>query len=704
MELVIVHLKKLKTISLFNKVLIILLIFTVLRTIYIVKNNIIKTKYNSDTKEIIGYINDIKIDGDKLTVELKEAEKIIFNYYFKDLEEIDSFKKTFKMGDYIKVDGVIKSPNNNTVFNLFNYRKYLLSKKVYWLFNGTKISKIKNNTSVLYNIKNNIYKRISLIKKSSDYIKAFILGTNDDISSEALLSYQKIGINHLLAVSGMHITILSSIILKIINLFSKKKKLNYFLVIIFICIYMFLNNFTPSVLRAGLLFILLSINKQFNINLKTIKIFIIILILFLLYNPYYIYNVGFLFSFIISFFLILLSNKINKYNAILKLLLTSIISFLVSFPIVVNNYYQINLLAPLINIIFIPLVSIIIFPLSLITFIFPFLDNIMFFFINLMELLSLYISKIIFLNVILGHINYFFFILYYILIILILFKSKKYIFLFFIFLIIHSNISYFNKYPIITMIDVGQGDSILIELPHNKGNILIDTGGITKYDKFIERKKEYSIAIDSLIPFFKSKGIKKIDFLILTHGDNDHMGEAINLVENFKIDNVIFNNGTYNSLELDLINILKKYNINYYQKKEKLNIGIHNFYFLNDIIYDNENDNSNVIYTVINGVKIILMGDAGANVEKELIKRYNLKDIDILKVGHHGSNTSSSKDFIDSINPKYSLISVGENNRYGHPKESVLDILKKSFIYRTDQDGSIMFKIKNNKLEIITCS
>jgi competence protein ComEC len=97
------------------------------------------------------------------------------------------------------------------------------------------------------------------------------------------------------------------------------------------------------------------------------------------------------------------------------------------------------------------------------------------------------------------------------------------------------------------------------------------------------------------------------------------------------------------------------------------------------------------------------MGDAGVEVEEDLIEKYNLKNMDVLKVGHHGSKTSSSKNFIDVINPKYSIISVGKNNRYGHPNKEVLNNLEKSKIYRTDEDGSIMFKIKNNKLNIETC-
>ena len=98
------------------------------------------------------------------------------------------------------------------------------------------------------------------------------------------------------------------------------------------------------------------------------------------------------------------------------------------------------------------------------------------------------------------------------------------------------------------------------------------------------------------------------------------------------------------------------------------------------------------------------MGDAGIEKEKDILKKYNLNNIDFLKVGHHGSNTSSSKEFINNINPKYSIISVGKNNKYGHPKENILDILKNSNIYRTDRDGSIEIKLNKNGYKIRTCS
>ncbi|NLD78963.1 MAG: hypothetical protein GX641_01330 [Mollicutes bacterium] len=182
------------------------------------------------------------------------------------------------------------------------------------------------------------------------------------------------------------------------------------------------------------------------------------------------------------------------------------------------------------------------------------------------------------------------------------------------------------------------------------------------------------------------------------------MGEAINLVNNFKVEKVIFNCGPYNDLEKELIKVLDKKKIKYYSCIKELNIDNNKLYFLQTKEYDNENDNSNVIYTELNGYKFMFMGDASTTTEKEILDKYNLPDIDVLKVGHHGSKTSSSKEFINEINPKYSVISVGKNNRYGHPNKEVLNNLENSKIYRTDQDGSIMLKSKNNKLIIETCS
>ena len=240
------------------------------------------------------------------------------------------------------------------------------------------------------------------------------------------------------------------------------------------------------------------------------------------------------------------------------------------------------------------------------------------------------------------------------------------------------------------MIDVGEADSILIKYPYNQGNILVDTG-----------RNNYTMT-NGIIPYLKSAGVRKIHHLIISHGDLDHIGGALSLINNYNVENIILNKGDYSELEIELINNFNDINIT--DDIDKIKLGNRYMYFLNNKVYNNENDNSNVIYFEYLKYKFLFMGDSSITTEKEILNKYNLFDIDVLKVGHHGSKTSSSKEFISEINPKYSIISVGKNNRYGHPNKEVLNNLDNSKIYRTDKDGSIMFKIKNNKLKVETCS
>jgi len=178
------------------------------------------------------------------------------------------------------------------------------------------------------------------------------------------------------------------------------------------------------------------------------------------------------------------------------------------------------------------------------------------------------------------------------------------------------------------------------------------------------------------------------------------MGEAINLVENFKVEKAILNSGNLNYLEKKFINVFNSYQIIYdgYQ----FVLGDFSFISINSDL-DNENDSSIVLYSVIDKYKLLFMGDASIKSEINVMNKYNFDEVDILKVGHHGSKTSSSKEFINTINPKYSIISVGKNNKFGHPNKNVLDNLKNSIIYRTDKDGSVIFSIKNSKLKVETC-
>ena len=678
--------KKLKNILQYNYIYYALLIISLLITLIVI-NVPSKSIYTEDTTKVSGIITEYKIKDDKITIYLKSKENVIINYYYKDKSEIDNLS----YGDKISVIGKFNKPSNNTVFNLFNYKNYLLSKNIKYVVLASKIKLIQKNTNILYKIKNNILNKIDKCTKSKSYLKTFMFADKSDIDEDSFTNYQTLGISHLFAVSGLHVSFVSLVLLKILSKIKEKNR--YLIVSIILFIYLFLTDFTISMLRAYLQFILFFLNKLFKLNIKNYNIVIFLFSIILIINPYNIYNIGFLFSFSISFTLIRFNNLLNEGNILIRSLKTSLVSFLVSIPILINNFFQINLLSIFVNIFLVLFVSYVVFPFSILTLIFPFLDNFNYMFINILENMSNVLSNIDIFIFNIAKIPIIFIIIYYLLLYKLFkrvnVKNIMSIVVIILFFILYKKISLTNS---ITFIDVKQGDSALIRLSNK--NILIDTGGNSNYD----------LSKNTLIPYFKSEGIIKLDYLILSHGDFDHMGEAINIVNNFKVSKVIFNCGKFNELEQELIKILDKKKIPYYSCIKELNIDDNKLYFLQTREYDNENDNSNVIYTEINSYKFLFMGDAGVEKEKDILNKYNISDIDVLKVGHHGSKTSSSKQFINEMNPKYSIISVGRNNRYGHPNKEVLNNLDDSKIYRTDKQGSVMFKIKNNRLKIETCS
>ena len=668
--------KKLKMILQSRYIFKILTILSLIITIIYTKYYPFKSVFNTNDTEFIGIVEDYIIKDNQIKISLKSKERIIVTYKY-----TGKVFNNLSYGDKIKVTGVLKEPSTNNIFNNFNYKKYLYNKKIYYIIEASKIDKIQNNNNHIYTIKNLLYTRINSLK-SSNYIKALLFGDNK-LDKEIKTSYQINGISHLFSVSGFHINFITSIIYFYLDRVIYNKKIKYITVDIFLVLYLLLCN-TTSLLRCTVMNILLSINHLLKLNIKKIDIVLLTLILCIIINPFIIYDIGFIYSYTISFFLILYKNKYKTNNKLLKIIYISLISFLVSLPINIYTSYEINFLSIILNIIIVPIVSLILLPLSLLTLIFPILDNILYLITSILEKISLYTSNINIFKQVLSKPSIILIIIYYLVIILILSKNKHY-YLILILLIFHKTIPLYNSNLEVVMFDVGEADSMLISTPSKKVNILIDTGR--------------GIDINNIIIYLKSIGISKLNYLIITHGDEDHIGGALYLIDNFKVDNVILNKGDYTELEVELITHLKNKNIKYTNNINKIPLLGSYMYLLNTKEFSNENDNSIVTYFEYQKYKFLFMGDSSSKTEEYLINNYNLTNISFLKVGHHGSNTSSSPLFINKINPKVSLISVGRNNFYHHPNKEVLTNLSNSVIYRTDINKSIKIKI-NNKVKI----
>ncbi|MBO4601248.1 MAG: DNA internalization-related competence protein ComEC/Rec2 [Bacilli bacterium] len=668
--------KKSKITLLLKIILVILIVYNCISIISCIN----KKEFNKDKLDNIGTITNLKKTENKIVLTINSNKKI--------LAYISNSKTSPLIGDVINYKYEYKDINNTYIINSFNYDNYLKSLNIYNVINITSYKKVGKNK--LYKLKKYIIDRIDS-KKSRNYIYAFLLSDKSYIDSNVKDSYNFNGISHMLCVSGFHIYFLLNILKSLFNKFKIKKYISGIFIFIFLLTYLFISDFSISLSRAFLLYYLNCINKSLDLKINKYIIYILVLNLCLLNNTHTIFNTGFWYTFSLSFFLISYEN--NEKQSFKKKINLSIFMFIVSIPLTIYFNYQINLLTVIYNIIFLYLVCYIIYPLCFISIFSNIADIVLLKISRFFELVNIKLSDLNMFKIVFPKPNIVMIIFLYLLIFLYLkYKKNKIIIFYILTLIVIKYLIYFDSSSYVYFLNVSQGDmAVYITSNHRSVNV-IDTGGL-EYNKYLYKNIE---------SFLHSVSIKKIDNLIISHGDNDHMGEAINLVNNFKVEKVIFNCGEFNDLEKDLIKLLDKKKIPYYSCIKELNIDNSKLYFLQTKEYDNENDNSNVIYTEINGYKFMFMGDASSTTEKEILDKYNLPDIDVLKVGHHGSKTSSSKEFINDINPKYSIISVGKNNRYGHPNKEVLNNLSDSKIYRTDLDGSIMFKIRNNKLQVET--
>lgn len=673
--------------------------FLIISLLFVILLSFIRMQFvtinEKDFNEFTGIVTSKKIDGNKLTMIIKGKYKVRVDYYIKDEKELE-FLDNLDLGIKIQIKGSKQELTNNTIPNTFNYKKYLKNSLIDYVILADKYKIINKKTNILYKLKNSFINYIKQFK-SKNYLSTFMIGSKDYLADGVYEQYQSLGVSHIFAISGMHISMLTLILFKLLSKIKERKR--YIIVISFLIVYMFITDYQASVLRSTILFIMLYLNKRFDFNMTTFQCLYLTIILILLRLPNMIYNIGFLYSSIISFSLIKYSHLI-KGNYIMKCLKISLIAFLFSLPITINNNFEVNILSIINNLFFVPLISFIIYPLSLLTIIIKPLDNILYTITNILENVSLYLPVC---NIVVPKLNIVIIILYYILLFLFFSSYRKIYLISLVLLILLIKLLVIlddNLY--VYYLDVKQGDSTVIK--YRDKAIMIDTGGITsfKQEEWKKRKKNY--LTDNSITFLKSIGINHLDYLILTHGDFDHMGEAEHLINNYKVRKVIFNNNEYNNLEKSLIKVLNDKKIKYYKGLEKIEVNNMRLEFLNTGIYNDENNASNVIYFKHNRFKLLFMGDAGEEREEDIINQYNVGSIDFLKVGHHGSDTSSSQKFIETITPKYSIIFVGENNRYGHPNDSVLNTLGNSKIYRTDLDGTIEIKLNKTKYSINTYS
>ena len=595
------------------------------------------------------------------------------SFYFKTNEKFLCYYENtdgLEPGMIIEIEGNYFKTSQYDIQNTFDYSRYLKSKNIKSVIYVNNIEILNKKFNIMI-FKHEITKHIELTydDETAGFLKLFILGISDNEVINREIS-SEIGISHILAISGMHIGILVSLIVSFLKRFYISKSTIDKVVIIFLIAYNIITGFKISIMRASLLIIGIYLKNYLSLLLSKTDITTFSMVIFLFINPYYVYSVGFQLSYLITYSLILSSSIFKKSNKITMLTKTSILATAVSLPIIINMNNHLGLVFIYANIFFILYLNYLLIPACIIVLILPQISDIykvvilvfnygVTFFSNMNVLVSFNfptnLTKILYWSIIVLFITKFSNL-----------KKKTIMlaasFLILFFLMLNS----FESNVFVRFLDVDQGDSIHI----HDGNcdILIDTGSSDKYD--------------NLIKYFDSYNIKDIDILLITHFHEDHYGEMHDLINNLQIKNVFLNK---NSI------ITNEYNSVILSNGDKFTCGSSKFQVLNaNNDYENENNNSIVLLGEIGYDKYLFTGDIEAEIEQKIIDSYKL-DIDILKVSHHGSNTSSTQAFLESIKAELAVISVGELNNYNLPNSDVIYRLNKEIcnVFRTDQFGTV---------------
>lgn len=675
-----------------------------------------------------------KIDGNSFSsfvTENRSGEKITVQYTILTIEEKEVLQE-IPIGTVCRVVGTLEKPVVPRNSNAFDFQEYLHYQGVFWklkIERFTECQEINNPLILIQRIRQagTQYINRNFLPETAPLAAALIFGERTSMEQDLIEAYQRLGIVHLLAISGLNVGMLVGILLYLgLRLQITREKMTNLLMAI-LPVYMILTGASPSVNRACIMMFFILLLTKLNQSKKMVPIDIIgiVFFLYIFLKPYVIYDVGFQLSFSVTFSLVLSTPILAKLTLrpISLLLATSFISQLASAPILLYYFYEFSLVSLLVNIPYVPLFSVVILPLMLFVLFLHFLlgdlidplVSLLESFVVLLNSITRYLSTFPYSTIILGRPSVILLILYCIFIPYFFHKwqktqSRKGLFLY---LLIPIGIMFFQYISEqkkldgeVTMIDVGQGDSILIRLPLGKGTYLIDTGGTLQFqtEEWKEREDPFEVGKDVLVPYLKSKGISKIDKLILTHGDVDHMGGAFALLRSIKVKELVLTQVAEPSQLARDVMILskdKKIPVHYAKKGDSWSVGEFQFKILAPpYLRDAEggNNQSIVIYTELGGLTWLFTGDLEVEGEERLISGMNNFRVDVLKVGHHGSKTSTSELLLNSINPHIALISAGVDNRFGHPHADVLAKLKERNIkiYRTDQSGEISFKFRGN--------
>lgn len=557
--------------------------------------------------------------------------------------------------------------------------------------------------------------------------QALLIGLQENVEEELNRAYQKLGITHLFAISGLHVALVSLLFFQLLLRLGVRREVANILLLILLPIYAILAGGAPSVWRAVSVVELIMLAQYFRWKIPMDDALSLSLLVFLLIEPGAIYQVGFQLSYLATYSLVYSSRILARYDNfwVQSFFITFVCQILV-YPLLLHHFFEISLSSFIANIFFVPLFSFVILPINIVLLICSFISlPINSLILTIYEPLRLGLTDLIltlqqpiiqmwnpgkpslfWLVVLYGSV---FLAFYYLdkgsnlkrmaavlLIPAIIFHFQTYL---------HGDLK-------IAFVNVGQGDCIVIEMPYRKSVVVIDSGGLLRFgqEAWKERDTPYEVGRQVVVPYLKGRGIQKINTFVLTHADADHVEGAEEVLREIRVSEV---HVTPNSLDKAVMNdFLEELTNTRTTLIEKMagdgwQSGDVRFDYISphDTIYEGNND-SLVLLVRQGAFKTLFTGDLEKEGEEEIVRLYSaaIEKLDVLKAGHHGSKTSSIEAFVEQTSPKLVIFTAGENNRYKHPNIDVVARFEQRQIpyLITGEVGTIELRVKDGVMQFET--
>lgn len=627
-----------------------------------------------------------------------------------------SLEKNIQYGSTCKLNAEIKLPETKSNPGQFDYRSYLQTKGISYQAVLADMTQLQCKAGrgilpIIYQFRDTffIYIGQTLSDEAAAWVKALVFGDDSYLDEDTIEMFQRWGMSHLLAISGLHVGIVIALLYMLLvklNLMTKENA--QWVIFCILPLYAVIAGGEPSVWRASLMTCLFILLYKTGIKWSVTDVLSIVFILLVTLDKLIIYHVGFQLSFAVTFALLISKQLIiNSTSRIEQIIYISFIAQIAILPIQIYYFSLFQPLSILVNMVMVPYYSFFVIPMMFGLLIFSplaivsFLDGIFLTIheqaMNIVKFIDNYVNY----SWIMGPLPWIVVLGFYMLFILFMqfWENNKLYKAFFcaclmtIVIIGNTLRPYLSPWGLVTMLDIGQGDAFIIELPYRKGVILIDAGATFSFQ---EKQPSRRIYEQILKPYLFSRGIVKIDAVFITHEDLDHNGSIPFLFDDFTVDSIIVSN-YYDTKQKSIVPSPEETEQIFVEAASTINLHGQLFHVLGPMRDKRAaNENSLVLYTKFGEAHWLFTGDITKDEEREIAKAYPNLQVDVLKIAHHGSNTSTDENVVQQLHPQVALLSVGRENRYGHPASEVIKTLDSILLLRTDEDGAIQYRFNQH--------